>query len=55
MWKCVIADASTGAEVNSTPAKVRLEYFFVASPAIWTSSTSAASHEADQVSTGELV
>ena len=50
MW--VMADASIGCEVNSTPANTRLEYCFSVLPSITTSCTSAWSQSADQVSTG---
>ena len=55
MWKWVISPASIVAEVNSIPAKARLVYFFTLSPATCTSSTSAWSQEADQVSTVAFV
>ena len=55
MVKWVRSVASTWFEMNSTPAKTRLVYFFVAFPSISTSSTSAMSKSADQVSTGMSV
>jgi len=51
MRRCVMFAASTVAEVNSIPAKTRLVYFLAESPAMSTSSTSAWSQSADQVST----
>ena len=51
MRKWVMSVTSMGAEVNSIPANTRPEYLFAAFPAMLTSSTSASSQSADQVST----
>ena len=53
--KWVMADASMVVDVASIPAKTRLVYSLASFPSIWTSATSALSHEADQVSTATSV